>query len=366
MSGIAMITPMRDGMNLVCKEYIASRFKKDGVLILSEMAGSAKELSDALLVNPNDIPKMAKTIKKALEMSEEEQHKHIEVMQHSVKKYDIFNWVELFMGNLKRVKEMQEQMGTHLLTPKYRKELFADYKSAENRLILLDYDGTLVPFDDDPLACAPDKELRSLLKKLAKDKANKVVVISGRKADTLGEWLGHENIELVAEHGIWTKPVGKDWEIHPEMMEEDWKEEARQLMNFYIDRTPGSFLEEKRNALVWHYRKVEKGLGDLRSSELASHLKHFMEQKQLQVLNGNHVVEVKPDAINKGKVAQARAHISNPDFILCMGDDRTDEDMFEMLPKFAYTIKVGPGSSHARFNLDTHVQVRELLKLLTD
>ena len=366
MSDIAMITPMRDGMNLVCKEYIASRYKKDGVLILSEMAGSAKELSDALLVNPNDVPEMSRTIKRALEMSKEEQKEHIEVMQRSIQKYDIFNWVDLFMGNLKRVKEIQEHMATHLLTGELTNQLVHDYKKATNRLILLDYDGTLVPFHDDPLACKPDEALLKTLKHLTKDPNNKVVVISGRKADTLGEWLGHLDIELVAEHGIWTKEPDKEWVIHPEMMEEEWKEEARQLINFYIDRTPGSFLEEKRNALVWHYRKVEKGLGDLRSSELASHLRHFMEQKQLQVLNGNHVVEVKPDAINKGKVAQSRALISKPDFILCLGDDRTDEDMFEMLPKTSYTIKVGPGSSHARYNLETPDQVRDLLKELAE
>ncbi|HAD98785.1 MAG TPA: bifunctional alpha,alpha-trehalose-phosphate synthase (UDP-forming)/trehalose-phosphatase [Cryomorphaceae bacterium] len=366
MCDVAMITPMRDGMNLVCKEYIASRHEKDGVLILSEMAGSAKELSDALLVNPNDIPGMAKTLKRALDMPKDEQKRHIEVMQESVKKYNIFSWVELFISNLERVKQKQRLLATHLLTENESTELTDTYKKSEKRLLFLDYDGTLVPFHNDPLACKPDDELLLILTKLAADPRNTVTVISGRKADTLGEWLEGLGIQLVAEHGIWTKSAGNEWQLNEEMASDEWKEEARNIINFYVDRTPGSFLEEKRHALVWHYRKVEKGLGELRSSELGSHLKHFMEQKQLQVLYGNHVVEVKPNAVNKGKVALARYQKIKPDFTLALGDDRTDEDIFEMLPASAYTIRIGRGASHARFTLDDPTEVRKLLRSLIE
>lgn len=363
---VAMITPMRDGMNLVCKEYIASRHEQDGVLILSEMAGSAKELSDALLVNPNDIPGMAKTLRKALEMSTEEQKQHVKIMQQSIKKYNIFNWVDLFIKNLKRTKERQHLMDTLQLTDDAFSAMMNDYASAEKRLLLLDYDGTLVAFNDDPLACEPDSQLRKLLEQLAANPKNELIVISGRKADTLGEWLGDMNINLVAEHGIWAKKPGQDWELNPALMAADWKDEAREIINFYVDRTPGSFLEEKRHSLVWHYRKVEKGLGELRSSELNSRLKHFMQLKDLQVLHGNHVVEVKPHAVNKGKVSLARYHENQPDFTLAMGDDKTDEDIFESLPKKAYTFKVGKGSSYARYTIEGTRQVRSILEKLVE
>ncbi|MFC2175574.1 bifunctional alpha,alpha-trehalose-phosphate synthase (UDP-forming)/trehalose-phosphatase [Bacteroidota bacterium] len=364
MCDVAMITPLRDGMNLVCKEYIASRTDKTGVLILSEMAGSSKELSDALLVNPNDIPAMANAIKKALNMPVEKQAKNMDVMQKSLQKYDIFNWVELFIRNLKWVKDKQHQMNTLLLPPERQGELVADYQKSTKRLLLLDYDGTLVPFNDDPLACKPDEELYQLLQELGENEKNELVIISGRKADTLGEWLGDLPAKLVAEHGIWSKDFGSDWELNPELMEADWKDEARKIITFYVDRTPGSFLEEKRHALVWHYRKVEKGLGELRSSELGSHLNHFMEQQHLQVLHGNHVVEVKPNAVNKGIIARNLHQRLKPDFAIALGDDRTDEDTFEMLPKSAYTIKVGSGASLARFSIEDHTKVREILQAL--
>tara|TARA_R110002050_G_scaffold94194_1_gene196192 strand:- start:4308 stop:6482 length:2175 start_codon:yes stop_codon:yes gene_type:complete len=359
---IALVTPLRDGMNLICKEYVASRDKKDGVLILSEMAGSAKELSDALLINPNDIPSMAKTIKRAVEMPLQEQKEHIEIMQRSLQKYNIFSWVDLFMQNLNTVKQMQEKMATHQLVAKSEAAVLKEYQESDKRLLFLDYDGTLVGFNDDPLACQPDAELLRILTALSDNPKNEVIIISGRKADTLGEWLGHLKVNLVAEHGIWTKKYQKDWEMHSDLMDQEWKDEARQLIEFYIDRTPGSFLEEKRNALVWHYRKVEKGLGELRSSEFSSHLRHFMQEKDLQVLNGNQVVEIKPNAINKGKIAAKYYRAKQPDFALCIGDDQTDEDMFEQLPKEAITIKVGNTNSHARFNVKDFVAVRELLK----
>jgi trehalose 6-phosphate synthase/phosphatase len=362
MCDVAMITPVRDGMNLVCKEYIASRQDNTGVLILSEMAGSAKELSDALLVNPNNQQAMANTLKKALEMPVKEQKRHNAVMQKSLKKYSIFNWVELFISNLKWVKEKQHRLDTLQLAPQRKAQLVKDYKNSKKRLLLLDYDGTLVPFNDDPLACQPDEELLTLLSKLGQNPKNNLVVISGRKADTLGEWLGHLPLKLVAEHGIWTKEKNADWALNQELMNANWKEEARNIINFYVDRTPGSFLEEKRHALVWHYRKVEKGLGELRSSELGSHLKHFMEQQRLQVLHGNHVVEVKPNAVNKGIISEGLHQKMKPDFTLAFGDDRTDEDIFEKLPQEAYTLKVGKGASMARFSVEDHRQVRSILK----
>jgi len=365
MSDVAMITPLRDGMNLVCKEYIASRPDKTGVLILSEMAGSAKELSDAILVNPNNIKSMADALEVALNMKKEEQIHRNQVMQESLKKYNIFNWVDLFTGNLKWVKEKQHELDTLQLSPKREAEMIEQYHKSNNRLLLLDYDGTLVPFNDDPLACQPDENLYRTLNELGKDPNNYLVVISGRKADTLGEWLGDLPVHLVAEHGIWKKEKGKEWELNPELVDLEWKDEARKIIEFYVDRTPGSFLEEKRHALVWHYRKVEKGLGELRSSELGSHLKHFMEIKRLQVLHGNHVVEVKPNEINKGLIARALQQKLKPDFTLAFGDDRTDEDTFEMLSDDSYTLKVGKGSSQARFSVESYKKVRSILQTLT-
>ncbi|GAB3329304.1 bifunctional alpha,alpha-trehalose-phosphate synthase (UDP-forming)/trehalose-phosphatase [Marivirga atlantica] len=359
MCRIAMITPKRDGMNLVCKEYIASRENQDGVLILSEMAGAAKELSDAILVNPNDEAEMVESIKRALEMPIKEQQRRMQIMQQTVSKYTIFQWVDLFIGNLRGLKARQEAMATKKLTEELKEELVAKFKKSKDPIIFLDYDGTLVPFFEDPEDSAPDEELEKLLTVLSK-KA-KLVVISGRKAATLDKWLTKFHIDLIAEHGIKINIDGKGWIKNPEIISSEWKDEARNIMEFYIQRTPGSFLEEKEHTLVWHYRKVEKGLGGLRSRELSSHLKHFLSNKGLDIIDGDHVVEVKPSAINKGKAAKERLKDMNSDFVMAFGDDRTDEDTFEALSDTAETIKVGNGFSYAKFAVENHEEVRSLL-----
>jgi trehalose 6-phosphate synthase/phosphatase len=360
MCKIAMITPKRDGMNLVCKEFIASRENEDGVLILSEMAGASKELSDAILVNPNDENEMVEAIKRALEMPLAEQKRRMKIMQKTVKKYTIFQWVDLFMNNLKDLKDRQQSMATKRLDENLKKSITKDFKKAKNPIIFLDYDGTLMPFNENPDDCNPDAELSQILHQLAV-KA-KLVVISGRKAATLEEWLDEFNIDLIAEHGIKTKRAGAKWEVNGDLQDDKWKNEARDILEFYIQRTPGSFLEEKEHTLVWHYRKVEKGLGDLRSSELSSHLKHFMTNKGLDVIEGDHVVEVKPSVINKGKAALERLKGEKTDFVMAFGDDRTDEDTFEALPDSALTVKVGSGFSYAKYAVENNEEVRALLQ----
>ena len=103
-SDVALVSPMRDGMNLVCKEYVASKLDHKGVLILSEMAGASKELSDAIIVNPNDIQQLVGAMYKALTMPEELQIKSMKSMQESLKRYNIHAWVKLFMDQLRNVK----------------------------------------------------------------------------------------------------------------------------------------------------------------------------------------------------------------------------------------------------------------------
>lgn len=365
LSDIAMITPLRDGMNLVCKEYVASRTQRDGVLILSEMAGSAKELSESILVNPNDQSALSASIKKALEMSPEEKGRRMAIMQETLQNYNIFHWVEFFTENLDRVKEEQEQLSCAALNEEQEAHILKSYQEADKRLILLDYDGTLVPFQEDPEKCVPDGELLKVLEKLMSEPQNELAIISGRPASFLERILGDYPIAMAAEHGMWFKEKGGKWTINPDLPEDDsWKEEARTVINFYVDRTPGSFLEEKENSLVWHYRKVEPGLAAFRSSELNSHLKHKMAEKEIEVMSGNAVIEVKPMASNKGKAALRLKKQTQPNFIIAVGDDATDEYIFEALGTQHYTIKVGSGLTHARMTVSDPEEVRSLLKKL--
>lgn len=363
MAHVALVTPMRDGMNLVCKEYIASRLDKKGVLILSEMAGSAKELSDAILINPNDQGHMVKAIHDALTMPEEQQKKHMDVMQRSVKRYNIHHWVDLFMKRLDYIKHEQKALETRILDNNSFDEMFVRYGKAKTRLVFLDYDGTLTPFHDDPQEAKPDKELRGIIDALSKQKGTRVVIISGRDKETLEEWFSMYNVDIIAEHGVWLKEAQKKWGTVTALTD-DWKKDIKDVLEDYVNRTPGSFIEEKDFSLVWHYRKVETGLGELRTRELNSHLNYLATNKNLQVLEGDKVVEIKSSEVNKGRAASHWISLFKSDFICAIGDDWTDEDTFLAMPKEAYTIKVGSTQSAAKFSIGSYKEVRKLLSKL--
>lgn len=358
---ICLVTPMRDGMNLVSKEYVASRAQQDGVLILSEMAGASKELNDALIVNPNNIGDIMQAIVQAINMPAEEQHVRMKSMQSVVAKFDIHLWVKNFMDKLKEVKVMQESLHTKHAVESVRAQIAADYSKATDRYIFLDYDGTLVGFKGDIDKAAPDRELYSILEKLTQDPANRVILISGRKYETMEEWFGHLNLDMIAEHGAWQKYKDAEWKPLP-LLTDRWKQEVKTVLDTYTDRTPGSFIEEKSYSLVWHYRKVEEGLGELRANEILNHLRVIIADKGLQMMPGNKVIEFKNIEVSKGKAAQNWLYGNNPDFILALGDDHTDEDIFKALSPEAYTIKVGSNISAARYYLKDYNEVRELLK----
>ncbi|WP_432709833.1 bifunctional alpha,alpha-trehalose-phosphate synthase (UDP-forming)/trehalose-phosphatase, partial [Pedobacter sp.] len=357
---VCLVNPMRDGMNLVSKEYVASRTSNTGVLILSEMAGASKELNDAILVNPNNIGDVMRAIVTALEMPIEEQTARMTSMRAVVKKYNIHLWVKNFISKLKEVKEMQQSLLTKYLSPQIMEQVNLAYNQAEHRYIFLDYDGTLVGFNSVIDKASPDEELYKLLNQLIADPKNKVVLISGRKYETLDQWFGHLNVGMIAEHGAWQKNSGEEWKSLP-LLTDQWKQEVREVLDRYTDRTPGSFIEDKSYSMVWHYRRVEAGLGELRVNEIINHLRLIVVDKGLQIMPGNKVIEIKNIEVNKGKAAQNWLHGQKVDFILGMGDDHTDEDIFKALPDSAYTIKVGSNISAAKYYLRNPEEVRIML-----
>ena len=365
MAEVALVTPMRDGMNLVCKEFIASKLDKKGVLILSEMAGASKELSDALLINPNDINQLVAAIKKALTMPVKKQMAAMTTMQGSLQRYNIHHWVNIFMERLNFIKNEQKALETQIVDKNIRNEIKSTYDSSKKRLIFLDYDGTLVGFFSDPNDSKPDKELKKILKALSEDERNRVVVISGRGRETLAEWLKDYNIEIIAEHGVWIKERDKDFKTLT-TLNDSWKDPIQKVLDGYVDRTPGSFIEKKDYSLVWHYRKVETGLGEARTRELTSHLKYITIDRNLKVLEGNKVVEIKNSEIDKGRAASVWLNKHESDFVMACGDDWTDEDTFKAMPKDAFSIKVGSTSSAARYRVADYTEIRDILKSLID
>ncbi len=362
---IALVLPLRDGMNLVAKEYLATKTDDLGVLILSEMAGASKELVEAIIVNPNSPEDVAEALHEALLMPEADRRRRNQGMRQRLRRYDIHSWTRSFLDRLSVVRAASVQRAVRPLDSRTRKELLEDYRSGKSRLIVLDYDGTLVPFAETPEGARPDEDLRAVLKGLAANPANTVVILSGRDRHSLETWLGDLPITLVSEHGGWVRDPGMlDWKRSIATNTESWKEHIRPLLELTVDRIPASFIEEKEFALVWHYRKANRQSASAAARELLNTITSYTINLGVQVLPGNRTIEVRNAGISKGIYCTNHLLKKKFDFIFAAGDDWTDEDMFGVLPQNAYSFKVGMRTSKANFNLSSTDDVRGLLRFL--
>ena len=347
---VAFIAPIRDGMNLVAKEYIASKPRKDGVLILSETAGAAQELTDAILVNPRKQKSLVDALNLALTMSPKELKQRLSSMQKDLSVHTIQHWAEGFIDTLTEPHTLHKPR-IKLLGIRSKKQVVEAFEAAKKRLIVLDYDGTLTPFFSTIEGAKPTKSLIKLINKLAALPRTEVVLISGRAKADLDNWFKDLPIALVAEHGAFIKHLGKDWR-QTDTDTPTWKAAIRPIMEKYTAAAPGTFIEEKQHSLVWHYRQALPYYARKNLLLLKQALKPIVRAHHLGILQGNKVLEVKPPHINKGDAMRFWFN-GAADFIMVIGDDKTDEDMFKTAPDSAYTIKVRPGKTNARWRLSS-------------
>lgn len=362
-SDVALVTPLRDGMNLIAKEYLATKTDGKGVLILSEMAGASKEVREAIIINPNDVGEIATALKDALEMPEDEQIKRNRIMQSRLRRHDVIQWADSFIQTLLSMKEKERGLEYKLLGPTLRGKMINDFLNADRRLLLLDYDGTLVKFAGHPQLARPTEVAMNVLRQLSSNPRNEVVILSGRDRITLQSWFGALDIGLVAEHGAWIRRKSEDWRMLKSLTN-DWKRKVLPILETYSDRLPGSFIEDKDFSLAWHYRMADHEMASIVAKELLDDLVNFTANIGVQVLQGNKVIEVRNPGMNKGDAASFWLAERGFDFVFAIGDDWTDEDMFKVLPQTAYSIKVGRMQSQARYNITGQVEVIDLLQEL--
>ncbi|GAB2538755.1 bifunctional alpha,alpha-trehalose-phosphate synthase (UDP-forming)/trehalose-phosphatase [Spirosoma aerophilum] len=356
---IALITPIRDGMNLVCKEFVASRHDHQGVLILSELAGAAQELKDALIINPTDTQEVADAIKQGLNMPLAEQEKRMLTMRKQVQNHSVFRWSHDFLTAFDTILDNPIDLETDLPIQPF----ITAFGEARQRLLLFDFDGTLAPLVNNPAEARPSDLLRDMLQNIAEH--SDLVVISGRNRAFLEKTFVGIPLYLVAEHGAFLKKPDQPWE-RLDLSESDWVDPVRTAMNQVVGQFPGSFIEEKETAIAWHYRMAEATDIEGKAIELATQLRALPSTIPLTVIQGSKVVEVKPAQHSKGTVAIKIVEQTSYDFVLSIGDDTTDEDMFRQLPNWAYTLKVGSGVSFARYRLARQQDVESLLQRMNE
>ncbi len=361
LADVCLVTPLRDGLNLVAKEFVASRRDDDGVLVISENAGAAWELGEALRVNVYDGDDMVRVLRQALDMPLDEQRARMAPMRRRVGERDVHTWAREMIEAIRSAKPVPPPP---LLVAEGRGELLSAWREARRRVLFLDYDGSLREFADTPEEASPTPEILELLRRLAASEGVEAWVVSGRSAPVLEEWLGATGVGLVAEHGAAVRAPGQERFVAlSSEYAVDWRASVRAVLDEFTERVPGSRIEEKPLGLAWHYRKAAPGQAEWQALELVRHLNEGATGEPYEVMRGNKVIEVRPAGISKGRAALRllKEGLGDLPFVLAVGDDVTDESMFRDLPRWAWTLLVGERESAARQRVDGPAALRALL-----
>lgn len=402
-----VVSAVRDGMNLIPYEYIVcrqgiaeldARFgmtsdnPKDSMLVVSEFIGCSPSLSGAIRVNPWNIEALGDAMNTAITMPDAEKQMRHEKHFRYVSTHDVAFWAQSFIGDLQRTcrehsRSRCYRLGFGLgfrvvrLDYNFRKlsteHIVWAYKKSNRRAILLDYDGTMMP--QTSINRTPNSDVLTVLNTLCNDPKNVVFIVSGRGQQTLNDWFSPcKNLGIAAEHGYffrWQKD--EEWKTCVPTMDFGWKAVVGPIMKLYTESTDGSFIEAKESSIVWHFQDADPDFGSWQAKELQDHLESVLANEPVVVKSGQQIVEVKPQGVSKGVIVEhlltTMASQGNPpDFVLCIGDDRSDEDMFEIidsamaaLPKTAkrevFACTVGQKPSKAKYYLDDTVEVVNML-----
>lgn len=359
---VALIAPLKDGMNLAAKEFVASTHKR-GALILSKTAGASEELEDALIVDPKKPETLVNALAQALTMRRRELKRRLRRMRRRLESNTVQDWAKGFVSNLHKPIPGTPRR-TRSLRNRLEQKLINDFASAgRKRLLLLDYDGSLVPFSEDYASSHPPKLLLELLTELGNNPANDVVLISGRSARDLEQWFGKLPVNLVAEHGAASRKAGAARWNTLEKPDTEWKKTLLPILEKYAMRAPGARVEVKPHSLVWHYRAATPYNAQKYTVIIKRVLRPLLKNYGLEMMQGNKILEFKNPQISKGNAARNWLK-HNYGFVLGFGDDLTDEELFMAMPVDTYSIKVGHGRTAANYRVQSYRDVRRLLRKL--
>lgn len=388
----------------------------EGLVIISEFVSTGRVMRGAMIVNPWRFDEVVDTLKRALEMDSSERTLRMRKNVEFSSRLTTLHWAYHVLQDLKKIKKSDDiERSTMIgLGSTYRyigiksgfhqldfAEIAKFYKTSTSRLILLDWGGTLVDENDklDTLQAyavaqghasrvGPSEQLKQVLELLCADPKNTLFVVSGKKLEAVTEFFGNvAGIGLAAEHGSFfrmpQRPGGRmhHWQTAMGLSDQSWKEPAKMVMDNYTVRTHGTYVEQKGNALIWQYRDADPEFGFAQSKELEDNLQDILSGYPVNIIRGGGVsdgyIEVRPVGVSKGHfLVHVMDLLKNMrlkvDFVMCIGDDSSDEPMFQMLRQLPtkgvlmskYGVAVGKKPTAATSYVDDSSQVMQLLTML--
>jgi trehalose 6-phosphate synthase/phosphatase len=341
LADVAVITSIRDGMNLVSYEYVMCQRERHGVLVLSEFAGSAQSLSSAIRVNPWNIEELASALHEALSVPDRERELKHWKLYHYVTKHTAAFWAQSFVGELQQVEAAHYQLELNKMQQSVLRvsvDVLPEMRSRNRRLFLLDYEGTLSAPSSLPDMAVPSSAIRRNLQKLSFDTRNSVYIMSGRSKIVLDSWFGDLPVGLVAEHGCdFRHPRHPAWEPLVGMHDSAWRDSVIRILQYFCERTPGAYLELKEKIITWHFRDADPMFGSWQAKELQLHLAESCMNLPVEVVSGPKYLELRPVGVTRvAAVQRILAELPEPsaDYIFALGSDKGDEDVFAYVSQF--------------------------------
>ncbi|KAJ0986443.1 hypothetical protein J5N97_004799 [Dioscorea zingiberensis] len=347
---VALVTSLRDGMNLVSYEFVACQNAKKGVLILSEFAGAAQSLgAGALLVNPWNITEVAASIFQALNMPVEEREKRHRHNYAHVTTHTAQEWAQTFVSELNDT-VVEAQLRTRQVPPLLPTSTAVErYLQAKNRLLILGFNSTLTGSVESSGRRGGDQikemelklhpELKGPLRTLCDDPGTTVVVLSGSDRSVLDDNFGEYNMWLAAENGMFLRRTEGEWmTTMPEHLNMDWVESVKHVFDYFTARTPRSHFEHRETSLVWNYKYADVEFGRLQARDMLQHLwTGPISNAAVDVVQGSRSVEVRSVGVTKGaaidrilgEIVHSKSMVTPIDYVLCVGHFLgKDEDIY--------------------------------------
>ncbi len=366
-SNVSLLTPLRDGMNLVAKEYVASLQDKKGVLILSEFTGAAKELNESIVINPYNIEEIANAIEEALNLPEPEQIRCNQAMQQRLQRYNVTFWANDFVNQLHEMYRMSvSSLKKKKFTSQIQHDILERYRDAKHRIVVTNYDRVLVPFSGEFNSVEPTEFLKKIIAEITGNENTDLVINSGRSRKYLDKWLGDLDINMTAEHGTWVKDADTNkWTLMKKVSTE-WKEEIMPILEMYNDRLPGASIEEKEYSVAWHYIKADVEQSSFISKELFDNLVSITHNMNIRVEYGSQAIEIYHAGIDKSEIVKYFLDKKKYDFIFLIGNNWSDEELYRILPDHSYSVNIGNIYTDANFMIKDHSEALFFLKSMAE
>lgn len=292
---VMLVTSLRDGMNMVAKEFVSSRTDEDGVLILSEMAGASEELTDALIVNPYSVEQLAGAMSTALTLDRDERGRRMRSLRRRVAERTVESWVERFVGDLAAAASPRLPAGQQLA-----ETIGGAARTGERVSLAFVYEDALIDRLGPAAPLSPDPELLELLRDLATRSQIDVHVISALERAVLGPWFDTVPVTIWAEDGLWKRERDKHQWRRTECGETGWTEDVRELLNQFTSRTPGAFVEERSTGLAWHFGRADPIEGRGQAQTVFALLRDAGEAMGFSVVLTPSVIELRTAGLSTG------------------------------------------------------------------